>query len=73
LYEFDITNVFLTLIVCAVRKVAPNQTFLYFWTFNVFVGFLLLNMVLAVIFAVYEQVNDAAFAASEKNSNLKTE
>jgi hypothetical protein len=30
-------------------------------------------MVLAVIFAVYEQVNDAAFAASEKNSNLKTE
>jgi predicted membrane protein len=39
----------------AVREVSPVETGIFFWTFVVIIGFILFNMVLAVIFTVYDE------------------
>ena len=42
-------------IVCAVREVNSLETGIFFWTFVVVIAFILFNMVLAVIFTVYDE------------------
>lgn len=51
---FRLTHSF-TFLVCAVREVSPVETGIFFWTFVVVIGFILFNMVLAVIFTVYDE------------------
>jgi hypothetical protein len=46
-------------------SIAGAQTVLFYWSFIVLVGFVLFNMVLAVIFKVYDDTY-AAISSSEK-------
>lgn len=43
------------IILCVVKAVAAPITVLYFWSFVIIAYFVLFNMVLAVIFTVYDE------------------
>mmetsp|Transcript_21112 Transcript_21112/g.30520 ORF Transcript_21112/g.30520 Transcript_21112/m.30520 type:complete len:889 (-) Transcript_21112:159-2825(-) len=53
------------------REVSPVETAIFFWSFVVIISFILLNMVLAVIFTVYDEkyqeIKLAESAAKKKN------
>jgi predicted membrane protein len=55
LFLFVTVSLLFVCCVCAVMAVAPSITVLYFWSFVVIAYFILFNMVLAVIFTVYDE------------------
>jgi len=51
----------------AMQDVSPVETAIFFWSFVVVILFILLNMVLAVIFTVYEEKNKEIREKEEEN------
>ena len=54
-----------------VREVSPVETGIFFWTFVVLIGFILFNMVLAVIFTVYDEKYAEVHADYKDDENIK--
>ena len=57
------------LLLCLVYEIEPVTTTIYFWTYMVVAYFIIFNMILAVIFNVYNKKTEEIF---EQDGNSKS-